>query len=136
MTIIIFPPLLKCVGSNCYVFCCKQHTTFSFGQEEKSSPFFYEDVPECLSSSLTTFHFKGFNGLKINELELTFHFKGFDGLKNELELVRDILMRAKVLKAMSISSYPLKTRFVYSRNYWCSVIPRLSSTCQIAFDFL
>uniref|UniRef100_A0A2N9F7W4 F-box domain-containing protein n=1 Tax=Fagus sylvatica TaxID=28930 RepID=A0A2N9F7W4_FAGSY len=51
------------------------------------------DVPKCLLSHLSAFHFKG--------------FKGFN---DELELVREILKWARVLKKMTISSYPLDSR--------------------------
>uniref|UniRef100_A0A2N9GCE9 Uncharacterized protein n=1 Tax=Fagus sylvatica TaxID=28930 RepID=A0A2N9GCE9_FAGSY len=38
---------------------------------------YYEDVPKCVSSHLTAFHFKG--------------FRGFEGFKDELEIVEQIL---------------------------------------------
>uniref|UniRef100_A0A2N9GE24 F-box domain-containing protein n=1 Tax=Fagus sylvatica TaxID=28930 RepID=A0A2N9GE24_FAGSY len=51
---------------------------------------YYEDVPKCVSLHLTAFHFKG--------------FKGFI---DELKVVEQILKWARVLKKMTISSYPL-----------------------------
>ena len=73
--------------------------------------------PECLSSHLTTCHYKGFSG-------------------HDMELVEQILKEAKVLKSMKITvesdlGSELKCRF-------CEGImkfPRTSQTCQIAFDW-
>ena len=78
---------------------------------------FCEDIPECLSSHLRTFHFQGFHRIK-----------------DELELIRRILKCAGVLKTMSVSSYPLTSEGkVYVLNEVLK-FPRLSSTCRIAFN--
>uniref|UniRef100_A0A2N9F7U0 F-box domain-containing protein n=1 Tax=Fagus sylvatica TaxID=28930 RepID=A0A2N9F7U0_FAGSY len=62
---------------------------------------YYEDVPKCVSLHLTAFHFKG--------------FKGFI---DELKVVEQILKWARVLKKMTISSYPLDSE---KKGTWLAV---------------
>ncbi|GMY31879.1 FBD-associated F-box protein At3g52670-like isoform X1 [Fagus crenata] len=79
---------------------------------------YYEDVPKCVSSHLTAFHFKGFRGFK-----------------DELEIVEQILKWARVLKKMTISSYPnlldsVKVRVLQE----LLMFPRQSATCKIEYN--
>ncbi|KAL0000872.1 hypothetical protein SO802_014653 [Lithocarpus litseifolius] len=93
--------------------CCGDEEKDCFSLEKM----FCEDIPECLSSHLRTFHFQGFHRIK-----------------DELELIRRILKCAGVLKTMSVSSYPLTSAGkVYVLNELLK-FPRLSSTCRIAFN--
>ena len=77
-----------------------------------------QDVPECLSSHLTACHYRGLSG---NEIEM--------------ELVRQILKAARVLKTMGISVEDTLDSEVKLRV--CEEISkyqRSSHSCQIAFD--
>ena len=74
------------------------------------------DVPECMSSHLTTIHYKGFS-------------------EYEMELVEQILKEAKVLKTMNIivesdldSKLKLRIHKEIMKN------PRAPQNCQTAFD--
>uniref|UniRef100_A0A2N9F7W0 F-box domain-containing protein n=1 Tax=Fagus sylvatica TaxID=28930 RepID=A0A2N9F7W0_FAGSY len=78
---------------------------------------FYKDIPKCLSSHLTDFH-----------------FKGFKGLKNELELVRHILKWARFLEKMKVSSDPLDSEKKIRVLKQLLMFPRLSMTCEIEFN--
>jgi hypothetical protein len=78
---------------------------------------FYKDIPKCLSSHLTDFH-----------------FKGFKGLKNELELVRHILKWARFLEKMKVSSDPLDSKKKIRVLKQLLMFPRLSMTCEIEFN--
>ena len=76
------------------------------------------DVPECLSSHLTTCH-----------------YKEFSGLMDEMQLVRHILKAARVLKTMTINvgthlSSEEKLRICNQLMKF----PISSQTCQITFD--
>ncbi|KAL4649589.1 hypothetical protein ACB092_01G024700 [Castanea dentata] len=78
------------------------------------------DVPECLSSHLTTCH-----------------YKGFEGKEEEMELVRQILKAAKVLKLMKITvtSYlGLKLKLLIREKL--EKFQRSSQSCEIAFEEL
>ncbi|KAK4582260.1 hypothetical protein RGQ29_025438 [Quercus rubra] len=86
----------------------------------KPNPFLEEplDVPECMSSHLTTCLYRGFGGYEI-----------------EMELVRQILKAARVLQTMKITvcSIPkLKNRPRFHKEL--SKFHRSSQNCQIAFD--
>ena len=77
-----------------------------------------QDVPECLSSHLTACHYRELSG---NEIEM--------------ELVRQILKAARVLKTMGISVEDTLDSEVKLRV--CEEISkyqRSSHSCQIAFD--
>ena len=105
---------------NYCVFCCQGKRTTQSALDECSITHEWIrllDVPKCLLSHLSAFH-----------------FKGFEGFNDELELVREILKWARVLKKMTISSYPLD-----SENKFCVLkellmFPRQSVTCEIAFN--
>ena len=75
------------------------------------------DVPECLSSHLTTCH-----------------YKGFDGKEEEMELVRQILKTAKVLKSMKITvnGYLDSKKLRVCKEL--RKFQRSSQDCEIAFD--
>ncbi|GMY31875.1 FBD-associated F-box protein At5g56370-like isoform X1 [Fagus crenata] len=77
----------------------------------------YEDVPKCVSSHLTAFH-----------------FKGFQGFNAELEFVEQILKWARVLKKMTISSYPLDSEKMVCVLKELLMFPRQSATCKIEFN--
>ncbi|GMY31890.1 FBD-associated F-box protein At3g52670-like isoform X1 [Fagus crenata] len=77
---------------------------------------YYEDVPKCVSSHLTAFHFKG--------------FKGFI---DELKVVEQVLKWARVLKKMTISSYPLDSEKKVCVLKELLMFPRQSVTCKIEF---
>ncbi|KAK4582262.1 hypothetical protein RGQ29_025440 [Quercus rubra] len=86
----------------------------------KPNPFLEErlDVPECISSHLTTCI-----------------YKGFGGYENEMELVRQILKAARVLQTLKITVYRipnLKNRPHFHREL--SKFHKSSQNCQIAFD--
>ena len=75
------------------------------------------DVPECLSSHLTTCD-----------------YKGFEGKEEEMELVRQILKAAKVLKSMKItvtSNLGLKLKLLIREKL--GKFQRSSQNCEIAF---
>ncbi|GMY31877.1 FBD-associated F-box protein At3g52670-like isoform X1 [Fagus crenata] len=78
---------------------------------------YYEDVPKCVSLHLTAFHFKG--------------FKGFI---DELKVVEQILKWARVLKKMTISSYPLDSEKKVCVLKELLMFPRQSATCKIEFN--
>ncbi|XP_050262884.1 F-box/LRR-repeat protein At4g14103-like isoform X3 [Quercus robur] len=74
------------------------------------------DVPECLSSHLTTCHYKGFSG-------------------HVMELVEQILKESKVLKTMKITfNSDLDSKEKLRIHKKIMKFPRTSQTCQIAFD--
>ncbi|KAL0017436.1 hypothetical protein SO802_004505 [Lithocarpus litseifolius] len=75
------------------------------------------DVPECLSSHLTTCH-----------------YKGFDGKEEEMELVRQILKAAKVLKSMktTVAGYLDSKKLCVCKEL--RKFQRSSQNCEIAFD--
>ena len=76
------------------------------------------DVPECMSSHVTTCL-----------------YKGFKGVENEMELVRQILKAARVLKTMKITSHSgLDPRNKPSVRKKLRKFQRSSRNCQIAFD--
>ncbi|KAL4606397.1 hypothetical protein ACB092_09G099600 [Castanea dentata] len=76
------------------------------------------DVPECMSSHLTTCL-----------------YKGFMGVENEMELVMQILKAARVLKTMKITSHSdLDPRNKPSVRMKLRKFQRSSQNCQIAFD--
>ena len=95
------------------VFCCQGKRTAQHTHEWIR----LLDVPKCLLSHLSAFHFKG--------------FKGFN---DELELVREILKWARVLKKMTISSYPLDSEKKVCVLKELLMFPRQSVTCEIAFN--
>ena len=74
------------------------------------------DVPECLSSHLTTCH-----------------YKGFDEKEEEMELVRQILKAAKVLKSMKITvnGYLDSKKLCVCKEL--RKFQRSSQNCEIAF---
>ncbi|XP_050271678.1 F-box/LRR-repeat protein At4g14103-like isoform X2 [Quercus robur] len=75
-------------------------------------------VPECLSSHLTTFYYKGFSGHGI-----------------EMELVRYVLKEAKVLKTMKITiESNLGSKAKHRIHKKLMNFRRSSRTCQIEFD--
>nr|POE61231.1 f-box/fbd/lrr-repeat protein [Quercus suber] len=75
-------------------------------------------VPECLSSHLTTFFYKGFSGHGI-----------------EMELVRYVLKEAKVLKTMKITvESNLGSKVKHRIHKKLMNFQRSSRTCQIEFD--
>nr|POE75319.1 f-box/fbd/lrr-repeat protein [Quercus suber] len=75
-------------------------------------------VPECLSSHLTTFYYKGFSGHGI-----------------EMELVRYVLKEAKVLKTMKITvKSNLGSKVKHRIHKKLMNFQRSSRTCQIEFD--
>ena len=78
---------------------------------------YYEDVPKCVSSHLTAFHFK--------------EFKGFI---DELKVVEQILKWARVLKKMTISSFPPDSEKKVCVLKELLMFPRQSVTCEIAFN--
>ena len=85
----------------------------------KPNPFLEErlDVPECISSHLTTCI-----------------YKGFGGYENEMELVRQILKAARVLQTLKITIYRipnLKNRPHFHKEL--SKFHKSSQNCQIAF---
>ena len=90
------------------------------GYLNKCNPLLEEplDVPECMLSHLTTCV-----------------YKGFGGYENEMELVRQILKAAKVLKIMKItvSSYPILENKPHFRKE-LSKFYRGSQNCQFVFD--
>ncbi len=105
---------------NYCVFCCQGKRTTKYAQDESSITHEWIrllDVPKCLLSRLSAFHFKG--------------FKGFN---DELELVREILQWARVLKKMTISSYPLDSEKKFCVLKELLMFPRQSVTCEIAFN--
>nr|XP_023884351.1 FBD-associated F-box protein At3g52670-like isoform X2 [Quercus suber] len=107
------PKLVVLIFDKKWSKCCGDEEKDCFSLEKM----FCEDIPECLSSHLRTFHFQGFHRIK-----------------DELELIRRILKCAGVLKTMSVSSYPLTSQGkVYVLNELLK-FPRLSSTCRIAFN--
>ena len=76
------------------------------------------DIPECLSSHLMTSHYKGFSG---NEVKM--------------ELVRQILKAARVLKIIKImaeSHLSSKAKLCIRKELM--KFSRSSRACQIAFD--
>ena len=76
------------------------------------------DVPECPSSHLTTCD-----------------YKGFEGKEEEMELVRQILKAAKVLKSMKItvtSNLGLKLKLLIHEKL--GKFQRSSQNCEIAFE--
>ena len=74
------------------------------------------DVPECLSSHLTTCHYKGFSG-------------------HAVELVEQILKESKVLKTMKITfNSDLDSKEKLRIHEEIMKFPRTSQTCQIVFD--
>ena len=74
------------------------------------------DVPECMSSHLTTIHYKGFS-------------------EYEMELVEQILKEAKVLKTMNIIvESDLDSKLKLRIHKEIMKIPRASQNCQTAFD--
>ena len=76
------------------------------------------DVPECLSSHLTTCYHKGLSGNDI-----------------EMQLVRQILKAARVLKTMNITvGSDLDSKAKLHIHEKLLTFPRSSQTCQIVFD--
>ncbi|KAK4604171.1 hypothetical protein RGQ29_012610 [Quercus rubra] len=76
------------------------------------------DVPECLSSHLTTCYHKGLSGNDI-----------------EMQLVRQILKAARVLKTMNITvGSDLDSKAKLHIHEELVTFPRSSQTCQIVFD--
>ncbi|KAL4613964.1 hypothetical protein ACB092_07G020700, partial [Castanea dentata] len=74
------------------------------------------DVPECLSSHLTTCHYKGFS-------------------RHPMELVEQILKESKVLKTMKITfNSDIDSKEKLRIHEEIMKFPRTSQTCQIAFD--
>ncbi|KAK4564978.1 hypothetical protein RGQ29_006855 [Quercus rubra] len=74
------------------------------------------DVPECLSSHLTTCHYKGFSG-------------------HAMELVEQILKESKVLKTMKITfNSDLDSKEKLRIHEEIMKFSRTSQTCQIVFD--
>ncbi|XP_050262892.1 F-box/LRR-repeat protein At4g14103-like isoform X10 [Quercus robur] len=74
------------------------------------------DVPECLSSHLTTCHYKGFSG-------------------HAMELVEQILKESKVLKTMKITfNSDIDSKEKLHIHEEIMKFPRTSQTCQIVFD--
>ena len=74
------------------------------------------DVPECMSSHLTTIHYKGFS-------------------EYEMELVEQILKEAKVLKTMKTTvESDLDSKLKLRIHKKIMKFPRASQNCQIAFD--
>nr|POF11159.1 putative fbd-associated f-box protein [Quercus suber] len=97
-----------------------EHSFLLGSNLNKPNPFLEEplDVPECMSSHLTTCLYRGFGGYEI-----------------EMELVRQILKAARVLQTMKITvcSIPkLKNRPRFHKEL--SKFHRSSQNCQIAFD--
>ena len=76
------------------------------------------DIPECLSSHLMTSHYKGFSG---NEVKM--------------ELVRQILKAARVLKIIKIMAEShLSSKAKLCIHKELMKFSRSSRACQIAFD--
>ena len=76
------------------------------------------NVPECMSSHLTTCL-----------------YKGFMGVENKMELIRQILKAARVLKTMKITSHSdLDQRNKHSVRKKLRKFQRSTRNCQIAFD--
>ena len=74
------------------------------------------DIPESLSSHLTTCHYKGFSG-------------------HSMELVEQILKESKVLKTMKITfNSDLDSKEKLRIHEEIMKFPRTSQTCQIVFD--
>ncbi|KAF3963930.1 hypothetical protein CMV_011734 [Castanea mollissima] len=97
-----------------------EHSFLLGSNLNKPNPFLEEplDVPECMSSHLTTCLYRGFGGYEI-----------------EMELVRQILRAARVLQTMKITicSIPkLKNRPRFHKGL--SKFHRSSQNCQIVFD--
>lgn len=77
------------------------------------------DVPECLSSHLTTCHYKVLSGFGV-----------------EMKLVKLILKAAKVLKTMRITVRSLlESKVKLQVQEELRKFPKSSQTCQIAFDY-
>ncbi|XP_023927884.1 F-box/LRR-repeat protein At4g14103 [Quercus suber] len=77
------------------------------------------DVPECLSSHLTTCHYKVLSGFGV-----------------EMKLVKLILKAAKVLKTMRITVRSLlESKAKLQVQEELRKFPKSSQTCQIAFDY-
>ena len=75
-------------------------------------------VPECLSSHLTTCYFKGFSGHEV-----------------EMELVRQVLKEAYILKTMNITfESGLDTEIKLHACKKLRKLQRRYPTCQIEFD--
>lgn len=76
------------------------------------------DVPKCMSSCLTTFHFEGFRWSK-----------------DELELIRYLLKSSRFLKKMAITSKPPDSEEKFNLLKELLMFPRYSRTCKIAFVY-
>ena len=76
------------------------------------------NVPKCLSSQLTTFH-----------------YKGFGWAEDELEFVRYILKNARFLKKLTITSKFPDSNVKLHLLKDLLRFPKLSRTCKIAFVF-
>jgi hypothetical protein len=63
-----------------------------------------------------------------------FHFKGFQGSNAELDLVGQILKWARVLKKMTISSQYLDLKEEVRVLKELLMLPRQSATCKIEFN--
>jgi hypothetical protein len=85
--------------------------------DTSSECIFYEDVPKCVLSHLTAFH-----------------FKGFQGFNAELELVGQILKWARVLKKITISTEYLDLKEEVRVLKELLMLPRQSATCKIEFN--
>ena len=74
------------------------------------------DVPKCLSSCLTTFHFEEFRWSK-----------------DELELIRYLLKSTRFLKKITITSKPPDSEEKFNLLKELLMFSRHSRTCKIAF---
>ncbi|XP_023906583.1 F-box/LRR-repeat protein At4g14103 [Quercus suber] len=121
----VLPHLLQVTPNLAVLVVEKEERNFFSCEKEESftcDMIFYEEplqqvVRKCLSSCLTTLH-----------------YKGFEGLKNELKLVKHFLKRAKVLKTMKISSYNLNSEEELCVLKELLLFPRHSRSCQIVFS--